>query len=192
MFAYKKKYYLIIESIRDIDLSNIKLTQKFIIIYRNKNKKKDNIEKLLKFRRLCKLKRIGFFISNDLNLMFNLNADGIYISANNKKIGLNKLKNSNYKIIGSAHNIKELNIKALQGCTDFIFSRLFNTNYTEKKGFMGVIRFNLFKLSRKESLIPLGGIRLSNLNKLNLVKSSSFAILSEVKKKPAKIFSRLF
>jgi thiamine-phosphate pyrophosphorylase len=191
MFAYKKKYYLIIESIRDIDLSNIKLTQKFIIIYRNKNKK-DNIEKLLKFRRYCKTKRIGFFISNDPSLMLALNADGIYISANNRKISFNRLRNSNYKIIGSAHNIKELNIKALQGCTHFIFSRLFNTNYIEKKGFMGIVRFNLLKLSRKENLIPLGGIRLSNLNKLSLVKSSSFAILSEVKKKPAKIFNRLF
>ena len=40
---------------------------------------------------------------------------------------------------------------------------------------MGIIKFNLFKLSRKENLVPLGGIKLSNLNKLNLVKSNSFA-----------------
>ena len=38
MFAYKNKYYLIIENIKDIDLSNIKSSNKFIIIYRNKNK----------------------------------------------------------------------------------------------------------------------------------------------------------
>ena len=57
---------------------------------------------------------------------------------------------------------------------------------------MGIIRFNLLKLSRKENLVPLGGIKLSNLNKLSLVKSNSFALLSEVKKKPAKIINRLF
>jgi hypothetical protein len=57
---------------------------------------------------------------------------------------------------------------------------------------MGVVKFNLFKQKRKESLIPLGGINLSNLNKLNIVKADYFAILSEVKKKPAKIFNRLF
>ena len=57
---------------------------------------------------------------------------------------------------------------------------------------VGVIKFNLLKLSRKEDLVPLGGIKLSNLNKLKTVNSKSFAMLSEVKKKPAKIFSRLF
>ena len=190
MFAYKKKYFLIIENIKDIDLSNIKLTKKFIIIYRNKNKI-DNIHKLLRFRRYCKSKKIDFYISNDSKLMVFLNADGLYISAYNTSLRLSKFKNSNYKIIGSAHNIKELNLKILQGCTYFIFSRLFETAYKNKEGFIGVVRFNLLKLSRKEDLVPLGGINLSNLNKLHSVKSNSFALLSEVKKKPAKIFSRL-
>ena len=39
MFAYKNKYFLIIENIKDIDLRNIKIRNKFIIIYRNNNKK---------------------------------------------------------------------------------------------------------------------------------------------------------
>ncbi len=187
---YKKKYFLIIENIKDIDLSNIKLTNKFIIIYRNKSKI-NNIDKLLKFRRDCKAKKIDFYISNDCKIMVHLNADGLYISAHNINLKLSRFRNSNYKIIGSAHNIKELNLKILQGCTHFIFSRLFETAYKNKKGCMGIVRFNLFKLSRKEDLVPLGGINLSNLNKLNIVKSNSFALLSEIKKKPA-IISRLF
>ena len=36
MFILKKKYFLIIESIKDIDLKNIKKRNKFVIIYRNK------------------------------------------------------------------------------------------------------------------------------------------------------------
>ena len=191
MFAYKNKYFLIIKNIKDIDLSNIKFSKKFIIIYRNKNKIHD-IEKLTRFRRFCKAKKIGFYVSNNYKLMISLNADGIYISAHNKNLSISKFKYSNYKIIGSAHNIKELNLKALQGCTHFIFSRLFQTNYKNKNGFLGVIKFNLFSLSRRENLVPLGGIRLSNLNKLNLVNSNSFALLSEIKKKPANIINRLF
>ena len=35
MFILKKKYFLIIESIKDINLKNIKKRNKFIIIYRN-------------------------------------------------------------------------------------------------------------------------------------------------------------
>ena len=191
MFTFKNKYFLIIESIKDIDLRNIKLINKYTIIYRNVGKIK-NIDDLLKFRRNCKAKKIDFYVSNNEKLTLDLKADGIYISAHNRNLSLAKLKRSNFKIIGSAHNIKELNIKLLQGCSSIIFSRLFKVSNPLKRGFMGVIKFNLFKLSRKENLVPLGGINLSNLNKLKMVKSNSFALLSEIKKKPAKLFNRLF
>jgi len=191
MFAIKNKYFLIIENIKDIDLRNIKLINRYIIIYRNTDKI-ENIDKLVRFRRYCKSKKIDFYVSNDEKLTSDLKADGLYISAHNKNLRLAKLKKSNYKIIGSAHNIKELNIKMLQGCSSIIFSRLFKVSDPLKKGFLGVIKFNLFKLSRKENLVPLGGINLSNLTKLKMVKSNSFALLSEIKKKPAKLFNRLF
>ena len=191
MFSFKKKYFLIIENIKDIDLSNIKNSNKFVIIYRNKNKIK-NLDQLFKFRQICKSKKIDLYIANDFKLMTTLKADGLYISAHNNSLKLNRYKKTKYKIIGSAHNLKELNIKVLQGCKYLIFSRLFITNYKEKKGNLGIIRFNLFKLSRKEDLVPLGGIKLTNLNKLSLVNSNSFALMSEIKKKPTKIFSRLF
>ena len=80
MISFKNKYFLIIESIKDIDLSNIKISNKFIIIYRNK-KIIDDIDKLLQFRRYCKTKRIQFFIANNFKLMVKVNADGLYISA---------------------------------------------------------------------------------------------------------------
>jgi thiamine-phosphate pyrophosphorylase len=191
MFAFKNKYFLIIENIKDIDLRNIKLINRYIIIYRNTDKI-ENIDKLVRFRRYCKSKKIDFYVSNDEKLTSDLRADGLYISAHNKNLRLAKLKKSNYKIIGSAHNIKELNIKILQGCSSIIFSRLFKVSHPLKEGFLGVIKFNLFKLSRKENLVPLGGINLSNLTKLKMVKSNSFALLSEIKKKPAKLFNRLF
>ena len=191
MLTIKNKYFLIIENIKDIDLRNIKLINRYIIIYRNSGKI-ENIDKLVRFRRYCKSKKIDFYVSNDEKLASKLRADGLYISAHNINLRLTKLKKSNYKIIGSAHNVKELNIKILQGCSSIIFSRLFEVSHPFKKNFLGIIKFNLFKLSRKENLVPLGGINLSNLNKLKMVKSNSFALLSEVKKKPAKLFNRLF
>ena len=191
MFSFKNKYFLIIESIKDLNLRNIKLINKYIIIYRNKGKI-ENIEELIKFRRKCKSKKIDFFVSNNKKLSILLKADGLYISAHNLDLRLAKLKKSNFKIIGAAHNIKELNIKILQGCSDIIFSRLFKVSYPFKKGYLGVVKFNLFGLTRKTNLVPLGGINLDNLNKLKMVKSRSFALLSEIKKKPVKIFNRLF
>ncbi|MBD1150186.1 thiamine phosphate synthase [Pelagibacterales bacterium SAG-MED29] len=188
MFVFKNKYFFIIESIRDIDLKNIKNSNKFSIIYRSKNIA-ENIEKLMQFRKICKTRNIDFYVSNNLKLTKTLKADGIYISAYNKNLKITHLRNLNFRIIGSAHNIKELNIKKLQGCSSIIFSRLFETSYKYKKGFLGVVKFNLLKLSRKENLVPLGGIKLSNLNKLSTVKCDSIALSSEIIKKPI-IFSR--
>ena len=191
MYVFKNKYFLIIENTKDINLRNIKLANKFIIIYRNTGKKQ-NIDALFKFRRNCKLKKIDFIVSNDYKLMVLLDADGLYISAFNKDLRLSRFRRSKYKIIGSIHNIKDLNLKISQGCTCFLYSRLFKVDYKNKKTFLGITKFNLFKLNRKENIVPLGGIRVSNLNKLNLVKTNAMALLSEIKKKPAKIFSRLF
>ena len=190
MFIVKKNYFLLIESIKDINLKNIKKKEKFIIIYRNK-KNIENISNLLRFRKLCKTKKIRFYVANDNNLATKLLADGLYISANNFSLTNNFSNNYPVKIIGSAHNLKEYKIKKLQKCTTIIFSRLFRTSYTHKKGFLGIVKFNLISKLIGEEFVPLGGIKVSNLNKLFMNKAESFVILSEVKKKPA-IFDRLF
>ena len=85
----------------------------------------------------------------------------------------NTVLTTKYKIIGSAHNIKELNLKIIQGCSYFIFSRLFETNYKNKPGYLGIIKFNLFKLSIKKNLVPLGGINLLNLNKGSILQAAT-------------------
>jgi hypothetical protein len=73
MFAFKKKYFLIIESIKDINLRNIKKNNKYSIIYRNKQNK-ENFNELLKFRKGCKLKLIDFYVANDIKLSIQLNS----------------------------------------------------------------------------------------------------------------------
>ena len=93
-------------------------------------------------------------------------------------------------MIGSAHNVKEISDKIKQGCSSILLSKLFLVDYDKKSPCLGVLKFNNFsKISKK--IIPLGGIKSNNLNQLKNVSSEGFALLSEVKKKPAKIFSRL-
>ena len=190
MFIIKKKYYLIIENIKDIQLKNIKIRNKFSIIYRN-NKKIDNINDLAMFRKNCKLKDIKFFVANNYSLAILLNSDGLYLSSFNKGLKSLSYKKNNFKIIGSAHNYKEIYEKLKQGCSSILFSKLFVVDYDKKASYLGVVKFN--NLSRiSKNLIPLGGIKIKNLNKLKNVYCEGFALLSEIKKKPAKIISRLF
>jgi len=191
MFVFKKKYFLIIESIKDIDFRNIKIRGKFIVIYRNL-KKQEEFAELVRFRRKCKSKKIKFIVANNLPLAVNLRADGIYLSAYNKDYKPLHLKKKNFDVMGSAHNAKELNHKIKQGCKYILLSRLFKVNYKENLNFLGICKFNNYSLISKKKLVPLGGINISNLNKLKTVNSECFAIMTEVKKKPAKIFSRLF
>ena len=118
-----------------------------------------------------------------------LKSDGVYISAFYKGFEQLNLRKLNKKIIGSAHNFQEINEKRKQGCSYIILSKLFRVDYAPLENFYGIVKFNL--MGNQKNLIPLGGIKLINLNKAKLIKSEGIAIMSEVKKKPA-ISNRLF
>ena len=135
---------------------------------------------------------IEFYVSNDTKLLTKLKADGLYISAYNRNLLLNIYSKKGFKIIGSAHNQREIDLKIKQGCEAIIYSRLFRTNYPYKKGHLGMQKFNIISLRSRKEIIPLGGINEKNLCKMKSVMSSSFACLSAIKKKPAKIINRLF
>tara|TARA_B100001057_G_scaffold488102_1_gene571902 strand:- start:3 stop:575 length:573 start_codon:yes stop_codon:yes gene_type:complete len=190
MFILKNRYYLIIENIKDIDLKNIKKRNKFFIIYRNYTKI-DKFSDLLRFRKICKLKAIKFYIANNIKLALMLGSDGIYLSSFNKELKFLNFKNINFEIIGSAHTFKEISYKIRQGCNSILFSKLFLVDYDKKAPTLGIIKFNNF-LKFYNKLIPLGGIKEHNLNQLNNILSEGFAVLSEIKKKPANIINRLF
>ena len=190
MIAFKKKYFLIIKSIKDIDLRNIKKRHKFVIIYRNSKIIKETTD-LINFRKKCKCKDIDFFVANNCKLAINLKSDGLYVSANNKNLKFLRLRRRNFSIIGSAHNISEINLKKKQACEYILLSRLFTVSYKPSLKTLGIIKFNNFIKDKNKTIIPLGGINYSNINKLRLVKSEGLAIMSEIKKKPA-IASRLF
>ena len=190
MFIVKNKYYFLIESTKDINLRNIKRLNKYTIIYRNfKNTEKK--EDLLKFRKNCKAKAIDFYVANNINLALNLGSDGIYLSSYNKSFRALSLKRQNFHIIGSAHTYKEINEKINQGCEKILLSKLFSVEYNKSAPHLGIIKFNNY-LNLKKNLIPLGGINLNNLNNLNQIKCEGLALVSEIKKKPAKIINRLF
>ena len=184
MIIIKNNYYLYIENIKDLNIDTLKINKKINIILRNI--RINTISEIIKYRKKCKEKRIKFYIANDLNIAKACNADGLYISAYNKKRNY-----INIPKIGSAHNLKEVSEKIIQGCENIIFSRLFKTQYKNKESFFDVAKFNLIQMNFKKNLIPLGGINNNNLLKLNIVRCEAFALLSEIKKKPA-IANRLF
>ncbi len=104
-----------------------------------------------------------------------LDLDGVYIPAFNKS--LNHLAFSfkkNFKIVGSAHNLKEIRIKENQKVRKIFLSSLFKKN----KNFLGINKFKLISKLTKKDIIILGGVSKNNIRKLSILNHSGFAGIS--------------
>ena len=165
------KYYFI----NGLEKSNLdKQDKTTTIIYRNYKKKLDK-KLILKIKNLCNKKGNKFILANDIKLAINLNLDGVYIPSFNKdKKHLSYSYKKDFIILGSAHDIKEMRIKELQGVNKIFLSSIFKKN----KNFLGIKKFKLFSLLTKKKIIALGGISQKNLKLLNLVNCSGFAGIS--------------
>jgi thiamine-phosphate pyrophosphorylase len=167
-----RKYYFI--SKFDTNIIN-KQDKQTIIIYRNYHSKNQNKILLTKIKNYCKKKKIKFYLSNDIRLAIKLDLDGIYIPSFNNS--LNHLAYSfkkNFKIVGSAHNLKEIKIKENQKVQKIFLSSLFKKN----KNFLGINKFKILSKLTKKNTVPLGGISNKNLKKLALVNKYEFAGIS--------------
>ena len=166
------KYYFI----NNFETNNIdKQDKKTIIIYRNYSTKITDDKLILKIKNYCKKKQIKFYLSNNIKLAIKLNLDGVYIPSfnkNTKHLAYNLKKK--FKIVGSAHNLKEIRIKEIQKVEKIFLSSLFKRN----KNYLGVNKFKILsKLTNKE-IVVLGGIAKKNLNKLKIINQSKFAGIS--------------
>lgn len=173
MFKLEKFFY--INSIQELDFTYIKKSGANLII---RNVKKEDFIRCLKIKEECFKRNITLYVSNDVKLLFKLNLKNLYISSYNKKYYKNL--SSKIKIIGSAHNLREIIEKENQGCKLIIFSRLFKTY---KKNYWGVIRFNLISYN-KDNIIALGGINSNNYRKLSMVNCKGVGVMSDLSNKP--------
>ena len=177
MHNYFEIYYFI-DKFNLKELSNIK--RKINIIFRDYSKKK-NLNEILETKTFCKKKGFKLYLANNLKLAIKLGLNGVYLPAFNQYKKYHNLTiYKNFKIIGSAHNIKELKIKESQNCEKIFISPIFKTKKNRK--FLGTVKFNLLAKGTKKKIISLGGINAKNLNKIRLTKSNGIASISWIKK----------
>jgi thiamine-phosphate pyrophosphorylase len=166
------KYYFI----NKFETNNIdKQDKQIVIIYRNYSSKKVNVQLILKIKNYCKKKRIKFYLSNNIQLAIRLNLDGAYIPSFNKNIKhLSYSLKKKFKIVGSAHNLKEIRIKEIQKVDKVFLSSLFKKN----KNYLGINKFRLFSKLTKKRIVALGGISNTNKKRLSLLNNPDFAGIS--------------
>ena len=164
-----RKYYFVSK----FDTNNIdKQDKQTIIIFRNYSSKISDAAIILKIKEYCKFKSIKFYLSNDVGLAIKLDLDGAYIPSFNKNFKhLNYSFKKKFKIIGSAHNIKEIRIKELQKVDEIFISSIFKKN----KNYLGINKFKLLSKLTEKKIIALGGITNKNIKRLKLISYFGFA-----------------
>jgi thiamine-phosphate pyrophosphorylase len=167
-----RKYYFI----NKFDTNNIdKQDKQTTIIYRNYSTKTTDQTVILKIKRYCKKKLIKFYLSNNIKLAIKLDLDGAYIPAFNQSLKhLAYSYKKNFKIVGSAHNLKEIRIKENQNVNKIFLSSVFKKN----KNFLGINKFKLLSKFTKKKIVILGGISNKNKKKLSLLENCDFAGIS--------------
>ncbi len=165
----KELYYFISE----LDESEIlTLNKKINIIYRNYKTppSEDILKKALK---ACKKNGKKLFLANNIKLALKLKLDGVYIPAFNKsRIFKFNFKNT-FRVLGSAHNLKEIRIKENQGVDTIFLVPIFKTKKSTK--YLGIKKFNLLSKLTSKKIVALGGINENNRNSLKLVNCNGYA-----------------
>ncbi len=169
--------FKIFHFINSFELNYIrKLDKKINLIYRN-YKKPINYKLLISLRNYCKSNSIKLYLANNLKIAKKFNLDGVYIPSFNKKIIIsNKNTKKNFKILGSAHNIKEIRQKEMQNVEYIFYSPIFKDKGNNKKVYI----YNLSKVIKLTNckIVALGGVDKTNFKKLKLVNCKSFAYIS--------------
>ena len=170
-------YYFIDKFDRD---EILKLDKKINIIFRNYKIKNIDSE-IKKIKNLCKSTNRKIFVAGNLKIALKYRLNGLYIPAFHIKQNYANLNlTKDFKIIGSAHNLKEVKIKEKQGCTNIFISPLFHN--PKNNFFLGIIKFNLINLLTNVKTIALGGINQNNIKLLRSTKVEGYASITWIKK----------
>ena len=167
-----KKYYFI--NSFDTNIIN-KQDKRTTFIYRDYKTSKFDTKKILKLKNFLKRRGNKFLLANNFKMALKLKLDGVYLpSFNNKFDHLNYSTYSNFTILGSVHNLKEIKIKETQRVQSIFISSLFKKN----NNFLGINKFKLISNYSKKNIVALGGISKKNIKKLRLLNISGFAGIS--------------
>ena len=156
-------------------------TKNLGIIYRNYSNK-INETSLIKYKKFCEKNNIKLYLANNINLAIKLMLSGVYLPAFNKKKIIKKFKlRKNFQILGSAHNLIEINRKIEQGCEIIFLAPLFKTK--KSKNHLNISKFNILTLNKKVKFVALGGIKKNNISKTKMLNICGISGISMFQKK---------
>jgi thiamine-phosphate pyrophosphorylase len=174
MHFYNLKFYCFIDKYDKSLINNLK--NNVSVIYRNYSSK-SHLQTVKKIKRICNKRGLKFYLSNNIKLAISLNLDGAYIPSFNKDLVFNSFSfKKNFKLLGSAHTLKEIRIKEKQNINYIFLSPLFKNK--KNKTNLGIYRFIKLKNLTKKNVVALGGIKKTNFNIIKKINTPSIASIS--------------
>ena len=155
----------------------LNLPKKINIIYRNYTKTPDELQ-LLKLKKICNSTQKKLFLANNHKIVLKLNLDGAYIPSFNKDLSVIKLKQYKKTILGSAHNLHEINNKIKQKVDMLFLSPVFKKKNNK---LLGIHKFRIYSNYFKKKTVILGGVNKKNIKKIIILKCNNVASISYFK-----------
>lgn len=184
---YKEEFYLFLEEFNEKLVKNINKFSNLAIIYNHKVI--NDYVNFISLRNFCKKNNINLYILDNFEVFIKFKLSGIVLSHFNKNypFKITNYKKNNIKIIGKAHTQMDYYFKKKQNCTSIFLSPVFNNNKYNTTQILGVTKFNIISANWKLKILALGGINLSNINKIRLTQSigigfTSFIYSPQIKK----------
>lgn len=157
----------------------LKIDKKINLIFRNYENEFD-LSFYRKLRDFCHTNGFKIYLANNIKVAFKLGFNGVYLPAFNKQIVYkNKLK-KNFKILGSAHNLKDVRIKERQSVDLLFLSPVFKK---KNNRYLGMYNFLKYRSITNVEMAALGGINMKNLRLLKLFGIKKFASIELIKNK---------
>jgi thiamine-phosphate pyrophosphorylase len=172
------KLYIFIEDFIPLELNL--LNKNISIIFRNYNKL-INDDVIVALKAYCKYHKRDLYLANDIKKAVKHKLSGVYIPSFNKKLNLHAFSlPKDFKLLGSAHNQSEINVKEAQGCSLIFLAPVFKVS--KKSNFFGVTKYNLLTLNQKSMFVALGGINEFTIKKVGLLRCVGYSGVSWIKK----------
>ena len=175
------KIFFYINELNDIQKENLNQLKNINIIYRN-YEGNNYYQNAIDLQRYCKKMNFKLYVANDKQLAARLSSHRLYLPSFNDS---DYFPQSNFNVIGSAHNEMEIRQKIKQGCNEIFISPVFDTNSGIEKEGRGLAFYRLLmnKFSNQISIHALGGINKKNLNKIIASGSKGFSSKGMLEKK---------
>ncbi len=157
----------------------LNLNNKINLIFRNYDKE-FSIKFYKELRTFCHKAGFKIYLANNIKIAYSLEFDGAYLPSFNKEIvRTNSNTPKNFKLLGSAHDIKEIKIKEKQGVKLLFLSPVFKK---KNKRQLKINNFLRLKKSTNIETAALGGINSKNIKLLNLYGIKNVGSIDWVKK----------